>query len=142
MTLYELLHSISQDVLLKCIRQINANNDVVFSLEATYLTSVLNSLSEGDDGVSIHVIRDRYFKPIVAFDISLDSEITLSKILGRQVMVSEHLKHLHPGMLAAHCYCALPVSMVNPDCNCKVSQVFDQDTKSIVSKVSDNILLY
>lgn len=45
MTLYELLHSISQDVLLKCIRQINANNDVVFSLEATYLTSVLNSLS-------------------------------------------------------------------------------------------------
>lgn len=139
MTLYELLHSISQDVLLKCIRQINANNDVVFSLEATYLTSVLNSLSEGDDGVPIHVIRDRYFKPIVAFDIS----ITLSKILGRQVMVSEHLKLLNPGMLAAHCYCALPVSIVvNPDCNCKVSQVFDQDTKSIVSKVSDNILLY
>ena len=143
MTLYELLHSISPDVLLKCIRQINANNDVVFSLEATYLTSVLNSLTEGDDGVPIHVIRDRYFKPIVAFDISLDSEITLSKILGRQVMVSEHLKLLPPGMLAANCYCALPVSIVvNPDCNCKVSKVFDQDTKSIVSKVSDNILLY
>ncbi len=143
MTLYELLHSIPQEVLLECIRQINPKNDVVFYLESSYLTSVLNTLPGEDDGKPIHVIRDRYFNPIVAFDTSLNSEIALRKILARQVMVCEPLKHLSPGMIAAHCYCAMPVSIVvNTDCNCEVSQVFDQDSKSIVTKVYDNILLY
>lgn len=143
MTLYELLHSIPQEVLLECIRQINPKNDVVFYLESSYLTAVLNTLPGEDDGKPIHVIRNRNFNPIVAFDTLLDSEIALSNILARQVMVCEPLKHLSPGMIAAHCYCAMPVSIVvNPDCNCKVSQAFDQDTKSIVTKVYDNIVLY
>lgn len=143
MILYELLHSIPSEVLLKCIRQINGKNDLLFSLEATYLTSVLNTMPEGDDGIPIHVVRDRYFMPIVAFDISLNSEITLSKILARQVMVSEHLKHLNQGMIAAYCYCALPVGIVvNPECKCSVSQAFDRDTNAIVTKVFEDILLY
>lgn len=143
MTLYELLHSIPQEVLLECIRQINPKNDVVFYLESSYLTSVLNTLSGEDDGKQIHVIRDQNFNPVVAFDTSLNSEISLSMILARQVMVCEPLKHLSPSMIAALCYCAMPVSIVvNPDCYCKVSQIFDQDTKSIVTKVYDNILLY
>lgn len=143
MTLYELLHSIPQEVLLECIRQITPKNDVVFYLESSYLTSVLNTLPGEDDGKPIHVIRDRNFNPVVAFDTSLNSEITLRKILARQVMVCEPLKHLPPGMIAAHFYCAMPVSIiVNTHCNCEVSQVFDQESKSIVTKVYDNILLY
>lgn len=143
MTLYELFHSIPPEVLLECIRQINHKNDVVIYLESSYLTSVLNTLPGEDDGKPIHVIRDRNFNPVVAFDTSLNSEITLRKILARQVMVCEPLKHLSPSMIAAHCYCAMPVSIVvNTNCNCEVSQIFDQDTKSIVTKVYDNILLY
>ncbi len=143
MSLYELLHSIPPKVLLGCIRQIHLKNDVVFYFESFHLTSVLNILPGEDDGKPIHVIRDRNFNPIVAFDTLLDSEIALSNILARQVMLCESLKHLSPAMIAAHCYCAMPVGIVvNPDCKCKVSQVFDPDSKTIVTKIYDNIVAY
>lgn len=143
MTLYELFHSVSPEVLLENIRRINTQNDVVCHLESIYLPLVLSALPEDDDGVPIYVLRDRQFKPIVAFDTTLDAEITLNKILARQVMVSDQLKHLSSGIIAAHCYCALPVGIVvEPDSKCNVSTAFDQDTKSIVTKVYGYIRLY
>lgn len=143
MTLYELFHSVSPEVLLKNISRINTQNDVVYHLESTYLPLVLSALPEKDDGVPIYVLRDRQFKPIVAFDTSLDAEITLGKILGRQIMVSEPFKHSSAGMIAAQCYCALPVGIVvDPSCKCNAIIAFDKDHKSIVTKVDDYILMY
>lgn len=91
----------------------------------------------------LYILRDNQFRPIVAFDTSLEAEITLGKVLSLQVMTSDLLKHLPPEKIAAYCYCSLPVCIVvEKDGHCPVSRAFDQDTKSIVTKVYDNILLY
>lgn len=145
MTLYNLFHSIPPEVLLASVMEINAHNSVIANLEASFLPGVLNALpDESDDEKKyLYILRDCQFRPIVAFDTSLDAEITLGKILSRQVMVSEQLKHLPPEKIAAYCYCSLPVSIVvKKDGHCPVSRAFDQDTKSVVTKVYDNILLY
>ena len=145
MTLYDLFHSIPPEVLMASIMEVNANNNVISKLEASFLPRVLSALPEesGDDEKCLYILRDNRFRPIVVFDTSLDVEITLGNVLSRQVMTSDLLKHLPPEKIAAHCYCSLPVCIiVDKDGHCPVSRAFNQDTKSIVSKVYDNILLY
>lgn len=143
MTLYELFHSVPPEVLLRKIRQINSKNDILFSLESKCMHLVLNTQPEKSDKTPIYVIRNRQLKPLVAFDTSLGAEITLGKLLARRVMISDQLKNLHKGIIAAYCYCALPVGIVlKPGGKCKVSQVFDPKNKSIVTRIYDNILFY
>lgn len=145
MTLYDLFHSIPPEVLMASVMEVNAHNNVVSNLEASFLSSVLNTMPDelDDDEKCLYILRDNQFRPIVAFDTSLEAEITLGKVLSRQVMTSDLLKHLPPEKIAAYCYCSLPVCIVvEKDGHCPVSRAFDQDTKSIVTKVYDNILLY
>ncbi|MCM1141650.1 MAG: hypothetical protein NC453_24025 [Muribaculum sp.] len=125
--------------------EINAHNDVVSKLEASYLPNVLNALPEeyDEDDRYVYVIRDNKFRPIVAFDTSLDTEISLSGVLSRHVMTSDQLKHLPPEKIAAYCYCSLPVSLVvEKEGHCPVSRAFDPETNSVITKIYDDILLY
>lgn len=145
MTLYDLFHSIPPEVLLLSVMEINAHNDVVSKLEASYLPNVLNALPEeyDEDDRYVYVIRDNKFRPIVAFDTSLDTEISLSGVLSRHVMTSDQLKHLPPEKIAAYCYCSLPVSLVvEKEGHCPVSRAFDPETNSVITKIYDDILLY
>ena len=145
MTLYDLFHSIPPEVLMASVMEVNAHNNVVSNLEESFLSSVLNAMPDesDDDEKCLYILRDNQFRPIVAFDTSLEAEITLGKVLSRQVMTSDLLKHLPPEKIAAYFYCSLPVCIVvEKDGHCPVSRAFDQDTKSIVTKVYDNILLY
>ena len=145
MTLYDLFHSIPPEVLMASVLEVNAHNNFVSNLEASFLPSVLNAMPDesDDDEKCLYILRDNQFRPIVAFDTSLEAEITLGKVLARQVMTSDLLKHLPPEKIAAYCYCSLPICIVvEKDGHCPVSRAFNQDTKSIVTKVYDNILLY
>ncbi|WP_303035882.1 hypothetical protein [uncultured Duncaniella sp.] len=145
MTLYDLFHSIPPEVLMASVMEVNAHNNVVSNLEASFLPGVLNALPDKsyDDEKCLYILRDYQFRPVVAFDTSLDAEITLGKVLSRQVMTCNLLKHLPPEKIAAYCYCSLPVCIVvEKDGHCPVSRAYDQDTKSIITKVYDNILLY
>lgn len=145
MTLYDLFHSIPPEVLMASVMEVNAHNNVVSNLEASFLPGVLNAMPDESDNDEkcVYILRDNQFRPIVAFDTSLEAEITLGKVLSRQVMTSDLLKHLPTEKIAAYCYCSLPACIVvEKDGHCPVSRAFDQDTKSIVTKVYDNILLY
>lgn len=145
MTLYNLFHSIPPEVLLASVMEVHEHNDIVANLETSFLPGVLAAMPDesDDEEKCLYILRDNQFRPIVAFDTSLDAEITLGKVLSRQVMASDQLKHLPPEKIAAYCYCSLPVCIVvEKDGICPVSRAFDQDTKSIVTKVYDNILLY
>ncbi|MCM1139907.1 MAG: hypothetical protein NC453_15165 [Muribaculum sp.] len=145
MTLYNLFHSIPPEVLLESVMEVNAHNDVVANLEASFLPSVLIALPDesDDEEKCLYVLRDNRFRPIVAFDTSLDAEITLGNVLSRQVMTSDQLKHLSPETIAAYCYCSLPVCIVvEKDGHCPVSRAFDPKTNSVITKVQDYIRMY
>ena len=144
MTLYELLHSIPPQVLLSCIKEVNSLNDVVSKLEEYYLPFVLDVEPENpDEGKCLYVLRDEHYRPIVAFDTSLDATISLRNILSREVMACVSLKHLLPEKIAAYCYCSLPVSLVvEIDGKCKVSRAFAPETSILLSKVTEYVLPY
>lgn len=144
MTFYELIHSIPPQVLLSSIKEVNALNDVVSKLEEYYLPSVLDVEPENpDDFKCLYVLRDEHYRPIVAFDTSLDATISLSDILSREVRACVSLKHLPAEKIAAYCYCSLPVSLVvDVNDECKVSRAFDSKTSTLISKVTEYILPY
>lgn len=145
MTLYDLFHSIPPEVLLASVMEVNAHNDVVANLEASFLPGVLNALPDESDYEEkcLYILRDYRFRPIVAFDTSLDAEITLGKVLSRQVMASDQLKHLPPEKIAAFCYCSMPVCIVvEKDGHCPVSRAFDPETNAVITKVQDYIRMY
>ena len=144
MTLYELLHSIPPQVLLSCIKEVNSLNDVVSKLEEYYLPFVLDVEPENpDEGKCLYVLRDEHYRPIVAFDTSLEATISLRNILAREVRACVSLKHLPPEKIAAYCYCSLPVSLVvEVDGKCKVSRAFDPVTSTLLSKVTEYVLPY
>lgn len=145
MTLYDLFHSIPPEVLMASVMEVNAHNNVVSNLEASFLPGVLNAMPDGsdDDEKCLYILRDNQFRPIVAFDTSLEAEITLGKVLSRQVMTSDLLKHLPPEKIAAYCYCSLPVCVVvEKDGHCLVSRAFDPETNAVITKVHDYIRMY
>lgn len=145
MTLYYLFHSIPPEVLLASVMEVNAHNDVVANLEASFLPSVLTAMPDesDDEEKCLYILRDNQFRPIVAFDTSLDAEITLGNVLSRQVMTSDQLKHLSPEKIAAYCYCSLPICIVvEQDGHCPVSRAFDPETNSVITKVQDYIRVY
>lgn len=57
-------------------------------------------------------LRDNQFQPILAFDTSLEAEITLGNVLLRQVITGDRLKQLSPEKNAAYCYCSLRIHIV------------------------------
>lgn len=145
MTLYDLFHSIQPEVLLLSVMEVNAHNDVVLKLEASYLPNVLNALPEEMDGDDrfIYVVRDNQFRTIVALSTALETEISLRGVLSRHVMISDQLKHLPPEKIAAYCYCSLPVCIiVEKNGHCPVSRAFDPETNSVITKVQDYIRMY
>lgn len=145
MTLYDLFHSIPPEVLMASVMEVNVQNNVVSNSEASFLTGVLNTMpDESDDNEKcVYILRDNQFRPIVAFDTSLEAEITLGKVLSRQVITSELLKHLPPEKIAAYCYCSLPVCIVvENDSHCPVSRAFDPETNAVITKVDDYIRMY
>ena len=46
MTLYDLFHSIPPEVLMASVMEVNAHNNVVSNLEASFLPGVLNALPD------------------------------------------------------------------------------------------------
>lgn len=143
MTLYELFHSVNQDVLTNCIHEISSQNDVVEKLEMRYLPIVINHPEVEASGKEIYVLRDRFYKLIVAFGNELNEDLTLADILGRTVMVSDQIKHFSNGKLASYCYCALPVNLLaNPKVPCPSSQAFDPKSNAFLTKVHDLIRLF
>lgn len=145
MTLYDLFHSIPPEMLLERVMEVNAHNDVVANLAASFLPSVLIALPDesDDEEKCLYILGDNQFQLIVAFDTSLDTEITLSNVLSRQVMASDPLKHLSPATIAAYCYCSLPVCIVvEKDGHCPVSRAFDPNTNSVITKVQGSIRMY
>ena len=74
------------EVLMASVMEVNAHNNVVSNLEASFLPGVLNALPDKsyDDEKCLYILRDYQFRPVVAFDTSLDAEITLGKVLSRR----------------------------------------------------------